>query len=116
MESEKEKKELRKTIRFTQKELEKIKEKASNLNIGFSQYIIYSALNKQIASKKNPLYKELITQLARVGNNLNQIAKVCNKDKTINKQVTSNLIIAIAELQKQLNNISQKLNKVSDDL
>ncbi|MBX1152326.1 plasmid mobilization relaxosome protein MobC [Campylobacter jejuni] len=116
MESEKEKKELRKTIRFTPNELKEIEEKASNLNMSFSQYIIYSALNKQIASKKNPLYKELITQLARVGNNLNQIAKVCNKDKTINKQVTSNLIITIAELQKQLSNISQKLNKASDDL
>ncbi|MPA79927.1 MobC family plasmid mobilization relaxosome protein [Campylobacter coli] len=115
MEEKKEKKELRKTIRFTQKELEEIKEKANNLNMSFSQYIVYSALNKQLASKKNPLYKDLTTQLAKVGNNLNQIAKTCNTEKTINKHIASNLILVISELQKELSNITKKLNGVSDD-
>ena len=115
MEDKKEKKELRKTIRFTQKELEEINKKASNLNMSFSQYIVYSALNKQVASKKNPLYKDLTTQLARVGNNLNQIAKTCNTEKTINKHVASRLILVISELQKELSNIAKKLNGFSDD-
>lgn len=116
MEDKKEKKELRKTIRFSKKELEEITQKANDLNMSFSQYIIYSALNKQIASKKNPLYKDLTTQLARVGNNLNQIAKVCNTEKAINKHIASNLILVVSELQKELSNISKKLNRTSDDL
>lgn len=115
MEDKKEKKELRKTIRFNKKELEEITQKANDLNMSFSQYIIYSALNKQMASKKNLLYKDLTTQLTRMGNNLNQIAKTCNTEKTINKHIASNLILVISELQKEFGNITKKLNGLSDD-
>lgn len=108
---EKQNKELRKTIRFTKDELEQILNLASNQQMKFSEYIIYSALNKTTASKKNPLYKELIIGLARVGNNLNQIAKICNTERQINKSIASNLILIIAELQTKINEITKKLNE-----
>ena len=63
MEEKKERKELRKTIRFSKKELEEITQRANNLHMSFSEYILYSALNKKISTKKTPLYKELITEL-----------------------------------------------------
>ncbi|HEC1751910.1 TPA: plasmid mobilization relaxosome protein MobC [Campylobacter lari] len=61
------------------------------------------------------MYRELITQLARVGNNLNQIAKICNRDKSINKNIASNLIITISELESTLSDISRKLSKSDDN-
>lgn len=77
--------------------------------MSFSEYIIYSALNKKISTKKTPLYKELITELAKQGNNLNQIAKICNTDKTINTALASRLVVVISELQLQLSEIYKKL-------
>ncbi|WP_257396239.1 mobilization protein (plasmid) [Campylobacter lari subsp. concheus] len=113
--AEKENRVFKKTIRFTKSELQEIEQKAQELNVNFSQFIIYASLNKKIASKKNPMYRELITQLARVGNNLNQIAKICNRDKSINKNIASNLIITISELESTLSDISRKLSKSDDN-
>lgn len=109
MEEKKERKELRKTIRFSKKELEEITQRANNLHMSFSEYILYSALNKKISTKKTPLYKELITELAKQGNNLNQIAKICNTDKIINTTIASRLVVVISELQSQLSEIYKKL-------
>ncbi len=110
----KESKELRdkrKTIRFTQKELDTIAEKSSYFNMKFSQYIIFSAVKERVSIevKKNILYKDLIMQLAKIGNNLNQIARTCNTQKEINNHIVSKLVLVISELQKQLNDISKKI-------
>ena len=116
--SDEKRKSIRKTIRFSPDQLKKITEKANDLQLNFSQYIVYSATNQRVGSKKNPLYKDLITQLAKVGNNLNQIAKICNTEKTINKQIVSSLVTTISALQTQLNQIVSKLSTsgADDDL
>lgn len=46
--------------------------------------------------------RELIYHLNRIGNNLNQIAKVCNSKKEIDKQVLSTL----AEIERVLDGLS----------
>lgn len=101
----------RKTIRLTQSELEKIMQKADELQMNFSEYIVYCSLNKNSSSKRQPLYKELITQIAKIGNNLNQLTKICNTEKSINKHIASCLVLTIAKLQEELSKISKRLNE-----
>ncbi|HEC1751914.1 TPA: hypothetical protein R1712_001440, partial [Campylobacter lari] len=48
--AEKENRVFKKTIRFTKSELQEIEQKAQELNVNFSQFIIYASLNKKIAS------------------------------------------------------------------
>lgn len=107
----KEKKIKTKTIRLSESELKEIKKNAQEHFMNFSQFLIFSSLKKRADIKQQPLFKELVTQIARVGNNLNQITKICNTQKQINSSIVSELIIIIDKLQAQITAINEKLNK-----
>ena len=94
------KKEKRVTIRFTEDEYKQLKAKADELDISLSTYIRKKALgNKErISSKCN---KELLYEINRIGNNLNQIAKHCNINKLVDKLVLKSLV----EIEKKLNEV-----------
>ena len=94
------KKEKRVTIRFTEDEYNKLKTKADELGISLSTYIRKKALGnrERISSKCN---KELLYEMNRIGNNLNQIARHCNITKTIDKLVLQSLV----EIEKKLNDL-----------
>jgi hypothetical protein len=73
-------KEIRKTIRFSEKEFQQIQQKLDLAEISFSDFARASILKKKI---KLPIERELIYQLNKIGVNLNQIAKVANEKRSI---------------------------------
>ena len=93
-------KDKRITIRFTDDEYNELKAKADELDIPLSTYIRKKVLGnrEKILTKCN---KELLYEINRIGNNLNQIAKHCNTTKTIDKLVLQSLV----EIEKKLNEL-----------
>lgn len=52
---------------------------AETLGISIADYIRKISAGKSLPKKKvNPMDRELFVQLSRIGNNLNQLTKVCN--------------------------------------
>ncbi len=87
-------------FRITDKELQKIKEKAKRSNMNLTKYLTVCALNKDIVVIEN--LKQFQVELRRIGNNLNQLTRLCNEG-----------IITCLELEnikKQVNEIWQLLN------
>ncbi len=66
-------------IRMTEEELEKIKAKANKANMTFSNFIIFSALNKDIVVVDG--INDFTHQLSKVGTNLNQLTILCHQGK-----------------------------------
>lgn len=92
-------------FRITEKELRKIKEKARKSNMNLTKYLTVCALNKDIVVIEN--LKEFQVELRRIGNNLNQLTRLCNEG-----------IITCLELEnikKQVNEIWQLLNLLTQN-
>ena len=92
-------------FRITEKELQKIKEKAKKSNMNLTKYLTVCALKKDIVVIEN--LKEFQVELRRIGNNLNQLTRLCNEG-----------IITCLELEnikKQVNEIWQLLNLLTQN-
>ena len=63
-------------IRVTEKELEEIDARASKAKKNRTEYLINCALGKEITVISD--LREMITQLKRIGNNLNQLTRKAN--------------------------------------
>lgn len=77
------KKSKRIEIRISESDYSKLKSKSATAGISLSDLIRNSALAAKTwtaRDKKTELAK--IRQIARIGNNLNQIARFCNRHKT----------------------------------
>ena len=64
------------TIRLTKKEHDAIMEKMAKAGMNVTEYLLYSALNAEIYVAEDT--KPLVTELKRIGNNLNQITVKIN--------------------------------------
>lgn len=91
-------KEIRKTIRFSDDEYSKIEKMMNEHNLTFAEFARSAILRKKI---KTNLSKDMIFQVNKVGNNLNQIAKKVNQDSG-----RKNLLLKLIEIQNQLKKIS----------
>lgn len=92
-------------FRITEKELQKIKQKARKSNMNLTKYLTVCALNKDIVVIEN--LKDFQVELRRIGNNLNQLTRLCNEG-----------IITCLELEnikKQVNEIWQLLNLLTQN-
>ena len=89
-------KEIRKTIRFTEDEYAKIQQELDKANISFSVFARSALLHKKI---KLPIERELLTELSRIGNNLNQIAKA------VNSQERRAILTELVEIERQLKDL-----------
>lgn len=86
-------KDFRKTLRFSKEEFDKIQLELEKSNISFSDFARSAILKKKI---KLPIEKELIYQISKIGNNLNQIARAVNsKDRVA-------VLTQLVEIEKQL--------------
>ena len=63
-------------IRVTEKELKAINEAAKKAKKNRTEYLISAALGKEITVIED--LREMITQLKRIGNNLNQLTRKAN--------------------------------------
>ena len=82
-----------KQIKFyvTEKEYKEIKKKVEKSKLKQTDYLIKSALNKKIIMVDG--LKEILLELSREGNNLNQIAKKINEGEQIDiKEMKKNLM------------------------
>lgn len=82
-----------KQIKFyvTEKEYKEIKKKVEKSKLKQTDYLIKSALNKKIIVVDG--LKEIILELSREGNNLNQMAKKINEgEQTDIKEMKKNLM------------------------
>ena len=70
-----------KQVKFwaSEKELEQIKKKGKKSKLTQSEYLLRSALDKNILVVDG--LKEILLELSREGNNLNQIAKALNQNE-----------------------------------
>ena len=89
---------IRKTIRFSDDEYSKIDLQLQKANIDFASFCRKSLLKTKIIL---PIEKDLLFELNKIGNNLNQIARAVNKKEKI--QVLTKLI----EIEKQLKEITK---------
>ena len=86
-------KNIRKTLRFSEDEFAIIQQNLDLANITFSDFARSAILKKKI---NLPIEKELIYQISKIGNNINQIARAVNgKDKV-------SVLTELIEIEKQL--------------
>ena len=94
------------SVRLSDSEKEKLELNASMSGLNKSLYIRYVLINA-----KPPIHKfdkAMIIQVAKIGNNLNQIAKHANTHKTIDGIVLKQML----DVNKKLDDlISQKLTR-----
>ena len=99
----KQNKKNRLTVRLDDNELNQLNLNASISQLNKSSYIRYALINV-----KPPIHKfdkTMVIQVAKIGNNLNQIARHANMHKTIDGIVLKQII----DVNKKLDNlISQK--------
>ena len=67
------------TVRCTRDERDKIRERASSRGLKLSDFVLRSALGKKIVVADG--FHELSKQLKAVGNNLNQLTRLCNEGR-----------------------------------
>lgn len=89
-------KSIRKTIRFSEDEYSKISDELKKADIDFSTFSRSAILKKKITL---PVEKNLLSELSRIGNNLNQIARAVNQKERV--QVLTQLV----EIEKALKDL-----------
>ncbi|AMN30508.1 plasmid mobilization protein (plasmid) [Clostridium perfringens] len=91
-----------KQIKFyvNEKEYDQIKKKVEKSKLKQQEYLIKSALNKKIIVIDG--LKEILLELSREGNNLNQIAKKINEGEQRD----------IKEMKNKLNNLWDLIEKI----
>ena len=89
------------SFRVSEEEYQQLQQKISESGKNQQEYILSCVLEKQIVNTDG--IKELIPELKRIGNNLNQIAKRCNE---------GGILPSEAEVRKQ----GEELNKVWQSL
>lgn len=104
-------------IRLTKTEYEKIKQNADYEQLQTAVYIRQKALNQTIKRKHEipKIDKNLLLALARIGNNINQIAKQLNSNQSIE---ATNCLLQLAKISEQLDNLEKQYTakeSVKDD-
>ena len=90
-------------LRVTENDYEKINKKAKKAKMNMSQYVSLSALDRDFVVIED--LKDLIHQLSKVGNNLNQLTMLAHQNRL--KEIN------VRETQAVLKEIWELLNKIS---
>jgi hypothetical protein len=69
-------------IRVSEEELLQIKKKVEQSGIKQQDFLLKAILEKPVTNTDG--IKEVMPELKRIGNNLNQIAKQCNEENAVN--------------------------------
>ena len=68
------------TIRVNEKEKKKLIEKSKVAKLSLSEYLIKQGLDKEIVIDEG--LNEVVTELRRIGNNINQLTYLANNGRT----------------------------------
>lgn len=74
------KKEIKLTVRFNRQEYFILKEKAATAGMNPSMYIRQAAIKAKITARLTTDEVQLVRQLAGMATNINQVARVCNRE------------------------------------
>lgn len=91
------------TFRLNEKEYEQIKEKVEESGISQQQFLLKTALEKEIIHIKE--FQTLIFHIKKIGVNINQIARNCNETGFISEN-------DITEIKEGVNRIWQSLKQL----
>ena len=91
-------KSVRKSLKITVEENDILLTELKKHNLTFSNYARAKILNQKIKSK---ITNDLIYEVSKIGNNLNQISKYVNTEKALDFQVLEKLI----EIEKHLESL-----------
>ena len=88
---------VRKTIRFTPDEFEKIEIEREKTNLDFTNFCKSAILKKRVKTKtEEDFNRDLIYQINKIGVNLNQISRAVNqKDRVA-------ILTELVEIEKQI--------------
>jgi len=90
---------IRKSLRFSSDEYAKVEAQLTTLGVNFTEFAKNAIINHQITI---PIQMDLIYELNRIGNNLNQIAKSVNSSEKIP------VLTQLVEIEKQLQKLQYK--------
>lgn len=88
---------IKKTLRFTPDEFEKVEIERAKTNLDFTNFCKSAILKKRVKTKDEENFnRDLLYQVNKIGVNLNQIARAVNqKDKIA-------ILTELVEIEKQL--------------
>lgn len=92
----------RKSVRLSKEEEKKILKKANTAGLNFSQYVREAALFHQVIVVSD--IKDLYVQVAKVGNNLNQLTMLCHQGLVTSPN--------LEETKEMLNQVQIQLEEV----
>ena len=100
-------------MRFTPEEAEKIEQIAMAKGLTISELIRRSVLKLPIPermsperlARKNEVFRAYLSELNKIGSNINQVARYCNKYREIDSFVLERLI----EIERQLGELLERL-------
>lgn len=95
-------KSIKKTLRLSDENWEIIQNKMKESELNFSSFALASMLNAKVKVKQTKLEREFILELAKWGNNLNQVAKHLNSKKGGVDRVALEMLSKIEEHLKKL--------------
>ena len=95
-------------IRLTEDELYKIDSKAQKLRMSRSKFLLQSALHQKIITLDNTAKKQHISELRKIGININQIAILCNMGKLE--------CVHIEDTKSEITKVWEELNKLRKDV
>jgi len=113
-------KEVRKTVRFSKEEAEKLELLAQGKGITVSELIRRAVLNLPIPerisserlAKKSEIFRRYLAEINKIGTNINQIARYCNQYREVDVLVLEKL----TELEGELSQLLDKLySELTDD-
>lgn len=104
--SDQEKRTIRQTVNFTPDEYEKAKKKADRLNMSLAEFMRLSTKRVNVQEPDRD-YSKMVSELAKIGSNLNQITKVINQSKEIPKKQQKGL----NQIYKQFKAIKESIEK-----
>lgn len=87
-------------FRVNEKEYSAIKIKIEKSKLNTSEYLLRTAMDKDIIVISG--LEEIIMQLRKIGNNINQLTKLCNQGRITN--------INLEDVKKEMKSIWQLLN------
>jgi len=108
---------VRKTIRFSPEEAERLERIAQAKGITLSDFIRRSVLGYKIPERMSPerlarrskIFRKYLGEVNKIGANINQIARYCNQYREVDVLVLERLVEVERELKELLNRIYLEL-------
>lgn len=100
-------------IRLNQEEKKNIAFHSKLMNISMSEYILLNIRRKRIVICEN--FPELIYQISRIGNNINQIAAIANKNEYISEKNINEVKYLIGKCYELIQEIISVIAEPADD-